>query len=229
MADAPKLYVEFFIEAQEDAKASKEAGRPIYKDREFVRIRTPGDRRSEVVAYADQKTIRDPETGRHLTYREVYPEHYEAFLKGVEQATIGTPLEELPFLTAAKRAEYKAQSITTAEMLAGLDDRIIRKMGMHTRDDVNKAQAYLDRAAGVADNSAMQAEIEKLKAQLAGMQTPAAAEEPTGPTEFDDFDEETLKEIVKDATGRRPAGNPSKATLVKMCVEIQKEKEREAA
>lgn len=227
MAEPRALFVEFFTEAVQDPKASKAAGRPIYKDRELVRIKIPGDQKREIVSLANSKSLLSPGGGGHLTYIERFPDHYEAFKKGEEQAKIGTPLEELTFLTAAKRAELKAVGITTAEMLAGLGDREARKMGMGTRELAEQARTYIAKAESNADSASMAAEIAKLKDQLAAM-TGAASPE-AGPSPFADMDADTLKVVIKDMTGTTPKGNPSRETLLRLAEEAAKEREAEAA
>ena len=68
-----QLHVEFFTDAREDKKASRAAGRPIYKDVELVRIKFPGDNKRMLVAPANDPSVMDKGSGRHITYAERFP------------------------------------------------------------------------------------------------------------------------------------------------------------
>ena len=72
-----------------------------------------------------------------MTYAQAYhPRHYEAFKTGEAAKGEGTPIEELPFLTAARRAELKALHIHTAEALSQLEKlaRHSPNLGMFGRE-----------------------------------------------------------------------------------------------
>ena len=178
------VHVEFFTDAVKDAKASAEAGCPIYKDVEMVRIRFPGDNKRVVVERAHQKSVRGP-NGEWVSYAERFPRHYEAF-KGAVTFETGTPLAELPFLTAAQRKMLTDMNVRTAQALAEMPDGAIRTLGMHGRDLVEQARAYIEAARGSADvtryaaeNEAMRAEIARMQAQLAEVM--AAQSDKRGP------------------------------------------------
>lgn len=188
MNRTPSVHVEFFVEAVEDKAASRSEGRPIFKDTEFVRIRFPGDMKRELVERADVKCERDRQTNRWMDYREAYPRHYEAFLAGRVLSNEGTPLEQAPFLTASQRAELKAVKITTVEMLAGVTDGNVARLGMHGRQMREQARAYMDAASGsaqvtalAAENAEMKATLERLMAQMAEMNSDAPKRGPGRP------------------------------------------------
>jgi hypothetical protein len=243
MADTPHLHIEFFVEAEENPALTREAGRPIFEDREFIRIRIVGDPKSSLIAPAHSSPSRDPQTGMAVTYAEKYPEHYRYFKANLDQqAAAGTPLTEVPWLTAAKRAELKALNILTVEGLAGLDGTMLGRIGMGARELKNKAEAWLNSAAGSANDSRLAAElaardeqIEALQRQMAelvaGGAKPAAVvdEEPETEQElpsnspFEQWQDEDIKNWIKEATGARPMGNPSHKTLVTRADEINAE------
>ena len=241
MADKPHLHVEFIMQPVEDRNASREAGRPIFTEKEFCRIRWAGDNKRELVEPAHQFIDRDPETNMGRTYAQKFAEHYRLFKANQDQSAVnGTPLSEVPFLTEAKRAELRALNIMSLESLAGLDGPPLKRLGMGGRELVNQAKAWLDKAAGAAletrlagENAALREEIEAMKAQIASLANkPAAApkQEPvsSGPSPFAEWQDEDIKVFIQDRTGSRPRGNPSHDTLVSMADDILV-KEREEA
>src|SRR5262249_27246542 len=151
---------------------------------------------------------------------------YKRFKNQEAQVMNGTPVDELPFLKQHQRFELKALGIFTAETLASLDGQPLKQLGMDGRSLKTQAEAYLKRAADTASVSELANENAALRAQLAALNAvPAAAPTAEGGTDtsgspFADMDVEALKEWIKDATGERPRGNPSHATLVKMADEI---------
>lgn len=219
MANADLIVPRFFIHTVQDPKASKEAGRPIFKDIEAVEIRMAANKQTVAVFPAHEFWAWGEIDGvrQKISYAMRFTDQYKRFKANEAQAMTGTPLEELPFLTQAKRSELKALSIYTAEALASLDGHPLKQLGMGGRELKNQAEAYLSRATDSAAVTRLAAENESLRAALAAMQQPQA---PVAGSPFAEMDEEAMKEWIKDATGSRPRGNPSKETLVRMCDEI---------
>lgn len=163
--------VKFYMEAIPDAKASKEAGRPIYRDAEMVEVLIPGDRNFRPVfpahELAEQPTHEKP---RGVTWAEKYSEAYAEFKAGATRSLFGTPLEEAPFLTRARVAELKALHIETVEQLASMTDRHKSRLGPGATALVEQAQAYLDAAAQTATPVALAEENAALKERMAQME-----------------------------------------------------------
>lgn len=213
---------------------SKEKGRPIYDDMEICEIRYPGDRNRVSVFPAHDFTQYkiDDEDGssRQVTYAERFAKQYQRFKAKEAQVKEGTPLEELTFLSAAKRSELKGLNIYTAEDLAGLDGQPLKQLGMGGRQIKTQAQAYLDRADNTSLVTKQAAEIEELRAQIASMkgfdQAPATAPEPATTEQakdgngFDSWSDADLKAYIKNETGDPVRGNPSHETLVRMADEV---------
>lgn len=213
------LGVEFFMKPVENPAKSKAAGRPIFEDREMVRIAFPGDNKREHVAPAHEVHYHSA-ARRQMTYAERFAASYKAFKDANGEYVSGTPLAQLPFLTESRRAEFKAAGIKTAEQLAGLPDVTIKKMGMGTREFVTQAQAYLKAAAGTSEVAAMQAQIDELKALLAGKTVAAApVSDP-----FEGMDRDDLFNMATDA-GLEPRANASMDSLKAMLLEAAKKKE----
>ena len=179
VGDTSHLFIEFKPEKVENPAKTKEAGRPIFDDIELCSIQRVGDQKTWSFHPAEERSIyiRDKGgVGRYVTYAECYYEHYKAFKEGLARAQSGTPIEELPFLSSAKRAELKALNIHTAEALAQLDGTPLSRLGMGGREMKNQAQAYLDRAKEgavdaklAAQNARLQDEIEKMRETLANV------------------------------------------------------------
>lgn len=222
----PTLHVEFFTRAVQNPRASKEKGRPIFEDKEFVRIRFPGDRNRTHEAFATEKALRDPQSNEWLSYIDRFPRHYEAFKKGQAYIGEGTPLAELVFLTESQRAELRALNIHTAESLAAMEGVPLKQLGMGGRELKNQAQAYLDSATGsaamtklAADNASLQDQLSMLREQVAQLTQPAKPAPRSG-SPFEPWDDADIKNWLAEKTGARPKGNPSHATLVAMADEV---------
>lgn len=216
----------FKIHSSLNEGKTKEAGRPIYDDLEVVEIRMAANRNSvgvfpahEVWRWEDTPNGRAP-----VTYAMRFRKQYEAFKSQSAQTKSGTPLEELPFLTQAKRYELKALNIHTAEALASLDGQPLRNLGIGGRELKDQATTYIQSAKGLSEIEKLKAENSKLKADAKKHDVPVKAEAKTV-SPFADEDDETLREIIKDATGKYPNGQPSHATLVATVDRIMADKE----
>jgi hypothetical protein len=207
---------------------SAQAGRPIFDELEVVEVRFAGNRFSAPVfpAHAIWSHIRTPDgTTEPQTYAQRWPDQYKRFKAKETQIQAGTPVEELPFLTAAKRSELKALSIYTAETLAALDGQELKTLGQGGRELKNQAQAYLDNASGSAVVTRLAAEVEALKQQLAEAIGVKAEQKTTKePSAFDEMPDDELKQFIKEVTGSAPRGQPSHETLVRMAEEAENQR-----
>jgi hypothetical protein len=222
-----------------DEAASKKAGRYIGEDIEVCEIRFSGNREKVHVAPAHEVFRTDRDVEGHMTeitYAIQYNTEYLAFKAGNTDTIRGTPTSELPFLGPAKILMLKALNIHTAEALAALDGASLKQLGMGGRELKVQAQTYLDNAAGSADVLRQASLIEKLEEQnkllrsrLAGEPDPVdetgGAPVLSGPEDpnaspFFAMEPDDIKNWIKEATGERPLGNPSHATLVKRADEV---------
>lgn len=143
-----KLFVQFFMLAVRNEIKSIEAGRPIFDDKEYIRIITPGNTKSVLeVPVQDEHRIR-------------FASRYDRWKRGLGEALTGTPLEMWPQMTVSQVAELKALNIYTVEQLAGLSDGNAQQI-MGNNSLRTKAKLFLDAAAGEAVNTKMLAELEK--------------------------------------------------------------------
>lgn len=213
MQDNESLVVPFFYNAPvKNEAASKEAGRPIYRDVEMVELRIAGERHYKPVFRANEMWKRI--NGDEVTYADRFEAAYERFSAGKEQVADGTPLSELPFLTESKRAELRGLKVYTAEALSSMDGAPLKALGGDGREMKNQATAYLDRAGGTAGTVALAAEVEQLRAELASLRSLDSAMD-TAPV-ADDGEKESLKLQIAEISGARPKGNPSVDTLREM-------------
>lgn len=151
-----KLFVQFYIKAVHNKFKSNQEGRPIYDEKEYVRIMIPGDRNSQV----DGPVTRE--------YKMRFADRYKKFKDRGNQAQTGTPLEVWPQMTVGRVAELKSLNIFTVEQLATIDDGHAHKiMGFH--DLRTRAQAFLEMAEGDAKNSKLAAELEKRDVEITAL------------------------------------------------------------
>lgn len=153
-----RLFVEFDMKACLDEEASKEAGRPIFRDKEYVRIIIPGDRLANV-----HKEVTP-------AIRAQYADQYQAWKTGGDQhATTGTPLSvwAWPGITRSTVEELKYFRCYTVEQLAGLQDGVLSRLGPGYLKLREEARAWLKSAETSAPLSKLQGENDELKARLA--------------------------------------------------------------
>lgn len=213
MQNNDALTVPFFKTiAVQDEKASRVAGRPIFKETEVVEVRIAGDRNYAPVFPAHQMWMR--QGGEEVTYAQRWPDAYARFTAGKEQVADGTPLSELPFLSEAKRADLRALKVYTAEALASLEGKQLAALGTLGREMKTQATAYLDNAGSTAGTVALAAEVEALRAELATLRGAEEAD-PVGD------EKEALKAHIASVTGHRPKGNPSIETLRDMAADLK--------
>jgi len=234
MANEDLVVAKFRMHAMPNEGKSKAAGRLVVDDIEVVEIRFAANRQTVAVFPAHEvfKWKSDPETGmrEEWTYAMEYADQYKKFKASEVQSQSGTPLAELPFLSAGKRLELKALNIHTAEALAALDGRNLLNLGMGGRHLKTQAQAWLDSATGGAavtrladENLTLKENMAVLQAQVAEMI--AAAQAKKGQPEpqdkaLEDCTDAELKAYIKAQTGKGPPGNPSRATLLEQAMEL---------
>ena len=209
-------YIRFYLEAMPDERASREAGRPMFKDQEMVEIKFVGDRENTLIALAHEKAIMDPQgSGRHLTYAERFPERYRAFQADNQEVTEGTPIDHLPFLGKSQVAEFRAQNVRTVEGLRDIPDRLLSgKMGW--RDLRERAKIWLEEADKMAlvskttaENDELRARLEKLEAMLAHV----PAEAVPAPDDVDTWTDEALNAFLGER-GVTLRANAARATKI---------------
>lgn len=156
----------FFKEAVQNKAASEAEGRPVFMEREMVRILVPGDRLTESVQIVTEQ------------HRHRWPREYAAFKQDQEAPLNGTPISQLPGMTASQVEELRFSKVLSVEDLANLPDDLLSKVApMNGKELRAKAQRWMDAAAGAApmeklaaENEQLKGTMDEMKAQMAEMQ-----------------------------------------------------------
>lgn len=146
--------VEFVRDAVQSNFKSAQAGRPIYEERDFVRITTPGDTKT---------TIYRPATTQD---KERFSKAWSAYEKGLEAVTEGTPMAQWPQVSQAQVKELAHVNVRTVEQLASVSDSSIQHMGPGYMQLRTRARQYLESASKDANDTAQARENEKLRERL---------------------------------------------------------------
>jgi len=154
-----RLFVQFFKDAVKNEIKSKEAGRPIFDEHDFVRVITPGSRDTVITRVAD---------GSDYALR--FHAQWARYKAGQNQDVSGTPLSQLPWMSVGQVAEFAAVGCRTVEQLVGMPDNLSQKfMGHHQLKQ--RARVYLDAAKEAAPALKLQAELEKRDLEIAELRT----------------------------------------------------------
>lgn len=156
------LYVEFLREPVMHPAKSREAGRAVYEERDFVRIHVPGDKTTVCV---------EP---MHEINKQRFASRYQKWLAGHGEAVTGTPLSALPGMSPTKVEEYKYFKIVTVEQMAEANDQLGQKF-MSFNADKQRAKAFLEVAAGNAPIERMNEELKKRDADIEDLRAQVAA------------------------------------------------------
>lgn len=211
----------------ENVPKSEVAGHAVMETKEIVEVRFAGSRNYAPVFPAHGFWRR--EGNRVITYAERWAEQYRAFKEGDPQEAAGTPLEMLrPHgVTPELISLCRALRIYSIEALHHLEGQAAKSLGMNANKLKDAARAFMaDRNKGRDQSS----EIEALKAQIAELQArstqppvvePAPSEVEqimqTADDAYADLSDTQIKDQIASLNeGKRPPGNPSRATLVSM-------------
>jgi hypothetical protein len=159
------LYVEFYLHPREDKERTIAEGRPIYVEKEYVRIMVPGDKSSII-----ERPVRLGDLPNMDNHK--FGTEYATFKRGAEQGLIGTPLAEWPLMSRSQVKELEYFNVRTVEQLAGMADSNVQNfVGVANLRD--QAKRFLDQAKEGAPLAQMQAELnqrdERLSAQDAAI------------------------------------------------------------
>jgi hypothetical protein len=151
-----KVWVKFYLNLVEDQAKSAEAGRPVFTEKEYVEIRSPGNETNII-----NRPVSDIDRNR-------FPRHYKMFKEGITDTIIGTPLSEMLWIKRTTAEELKHLKIITVEHLASVTDEVCGRMtGLY--DLKAKANAYLENVSKPDVQSLMQ-RIADLEAKLADVE-----------------------------------------------------------
>jgi hypothetical protein len=231
MRDDKGVVAVFRNDIVKNVSKSIAAGRPIFEDVEVVELRYAGSKNIGVFPAMDFSHWDEDEINggqRAFTYAERFSRQYQQFKAHQQQTKAGTPLDYLPFLTEAKRAELRALNIYTAEALTVVDGPELKNLGPGGRELKNQAIAFLESSSEMARVTKLEAELAEMKArnQVLEDDLKAGMAPKDTPSEFDNMTDEQLRAHIKALTGAAPKGNPARRTLIRMA---QEQKENVAA
>jgi hypothetical protein len=157
------LLVKFFIKPREDAVASKEKGRPIFRDVEWIDIKIPGTR-DGVCRPARQKDI------------DRFPRHYAAFKNRTTDDDVqeGTLLKEWPLISRSQAEELSFFNVKTVEQLIAMpDSQASQFMGMNNLKA--KAKEWLELSTEAKEKADLAAQLTKRDDEIAELKAAVKA------------------------------------------------------
>lgn len=214
----------FYTTQVEDVLASREAGRPIFVDEERIEYRFASNRNFNFHDLAHG--FHEEKAGEVITHAMRFPDAYRKFKETGGNEANGTPLQNLPGLTAVQLSTLKALSVYTIEALSSLEGQGIKNLGPQGHSLKQAAQKYLAAAGGRVEMKDVLAKLAALEARnddlermvIAGRPEPIGMGNDLAPMS-DDEDlrtDEELKAAIAEKHGSRPRGQPSRATLINM-------------
>jgi hypothetical protein len=157
-----RLQVRFYKRSVHQEQESMDAGRPIFKDFDFVQICVAGDSLTEIDTYA---------LASHKTRFPIQWANYMNRQGANDEEVVGTPVAEWPLVSKSQAEELRAMKFQTVESIASASDQQLQRMGMAAgmspyafRD---KAKAFLNLATNAAETDKREQEINALKEELA--------------------------------------------------------------
>jgi hypothetical protein len=154
-----KLTVRFRREAILHPRKSAEAGRAVFDEVDFITIWTPGS----------QLTVIDAPVKSGF-YLQRFGAKYDAWKRGMDEASSGTPLEHFPFLfnKVGLVAELKALHVLTVEQLSNLPDSAMTKLmgGYELRKQASEWLNQSKADAEDAEKIALKKQVEEMQTQL---------------------------------------------------------------
>jgi len=155
------VYVKFYTKPVQDEAESVKEGRPIYKEREYVEIRTPGQQNNVI-----QRPVTDMDRQRfRLAYRQ--------FKDGIEDQLVGTPLTEVGWMTRSQVEELHHMRVRTVEHLAELNDSVCgAHAGLYKLKQ--KAQQVIEEGKKNAPFAVLQEQHERAMAEMEALRQTVA-------------------------------------------------------
>jgi hypothetical protein len=164
-----RLAVQFYKKSMKQEDASNEAGRPIFKEFDFVRIMIPGDNLTEIDTYAQE------------SHKQRFPRqwaHYQNQIVGHEDI-VGTPLDQWPQVTRSQAEELRGLKFYTVEAIADCSDQQLQRIGMVAGMSPHnfrlKAKAYLNLANDSAEVAQRETELQALREENAKIKSETEA------------------------------------------------------
>jgi hypothetical protein len=154
-----RLAVQFYKKSMKQEDASNEAGRPIFKEFDFVRIMIPGDNLTEIDTYAQE------------SHKQRFPRQWAHYLNQTagHEDIVGTPLDQWPQVTRSQAEELRGLKFYTVEAIADCSDQQLQRIGMVAGMSPHnfrlKAKSFLNLANDSAEVASREAELQALRAE----------------------------------------------------------------
>lgn len=225
--------------AVENKAESIAQGKFVGLDVDYVYL-TPPYSKDEVIHKVKtwfERIEQDAVSGRiHPDWVKRYREQYRLWQQGQEMPVDGTPVRGWSVLSPARQELYISLNILTVEAIALMNDEGMRRVGMGSVEERDKAKAWLAQAqdkgpltqqmaAVSAENRTLKDQIETLTAQVTELAKllpkdarPAAEESPEAPIGASELLEPTRDELIAAYTqkfGTPPHHRKSDATLLR--------------
>jgi len=167
-ADA-RLAVQFYKKSVKQEDASNEAGRPIFKEFDFVRIMIPGDNLTEIDTYAQE------------SHKQRFPRQWAHYQNQVtnHEDIVGTPLDQWPQVSRSQADELRGLKFHTVESIADCSDQQLQRIGMVAGMSPHnfrlKAKAFLNLANNSAEVAHREEELQALREENAKIKSETEA------------------------------------------------------
>ena len=152
-----RLAVVFYKKSIKQEDESAIAGRPIFKEFDFVRINIPGDNLNEIDTYANN------------SHKARFPRQWAYYQNQVssQDQVVGTPIEEWTLISRSQAEELKGIKFRTVEDVANCSDQQLQRIGMiagmSPHSFREKAKSFINLADKVGEVNQREAELEKLR------------------------------------------------------------------
>lgn len=146
-----RIYVRFFMKAKLNETLTAMEGRPVHEDKEYVGIRVPGDALSIIEMPVEAKHKR--------RFAQAYRLWKEAMETGKDvTGKMGSPLADLPGITASQVEDLAMRHVRTVEQLADISDGNLPSVGPYVVLR-QKARDWLENAKSGAGLAQLRAEL----------------------------------------------------------------------
>lgn len=135
---------------------SAEAGRPVFESKTVLFVRHPGERDETAVAMQPHHEFE-------------FPRAWAAFQAGQKVDPNGTPLAVLFPAEPHIISHLRALHIFTVEMLAGVGESGIARIGMGAREYVTRAVRFMESAASAAPLASVHHELQQRDAEISAL------------------------------------------------------------
>ena len=156
-----KLAVTFYKRSMKQEDESIAAGRPIFKEFDFVRICVPGDSLTEIDTYANE------------SHKARFPRQWAYYQNqvGSDEKIVGTPVEQWTLISRSQAEELKGIKFRTVEDVANCSDQQLQRIGMiagmSPHSFREKAKAFLNLANDSAEVAQREEELQALREENA--------------------------------------------------------------